>query len=124
MKLLRYGPKGQEKPGIVDAEGNVRDLSAEVADINGAALGDAALAELAALDLNTLPLVEVERYGPCVGNVGKFVCIGLNYSDHALEAGLKVPKEPIIFGKATSAICGPNYNVEIPRGSTATDWEV
>ena len=124
MKLLRYGPKGQEKPGILDANGKVRDLSAEVGDISGAVLGDDGLAKLASLDVSTLPIVEVERYGPCVGGVGKFICIGLNYSDHAAEAGLKVPPEPIIFGKATSAICGPNDNVEIPRTSTATDWEV
>ncbi|MGB0846962.1 MAG: fumarylacetoacetate hydrolase family protein [Thiolinea sp.] len=124
MKLLRYGLKGQEKPGIVDADGNVRDLSAVVSDIAGANLSDTELAKIAALDLNVLPLVEVERYGPCVGQVGKFICIGLNYSDHAAEAGLDVPPEPVIFGKATSSICGPNDNVEIPRGSTATDWEV
>ena len=124
MKLLRYGLKGQEKPGIVDADGNVRDLSAVVSDIAGANLSDTELAKIAALDLKVLPLVEVERYGPCVGQVGKFICIGLNYSDHAAEAGLDVPPEPVIFGKATSSICGPNDNVEIPRGSTATDWEV
>ncbi|MEM9631253.1 MAG: fumarylacetoacetate hydrolase family protein [Pseudomonadota bacterium] len=124
MRLLRYGPKGQEKPGIVDADGAVRDLSEHVEDISGEAIGDEALSKIAALDLSTLPVVDVERYGPCVSNVGKFICIGLNYSDHAAESGLPVPSEPVIFAKATSAICGPNDNVEIPRGSTATDWEV
>lgn len=124
MKLLRYGPKGQEKPGILDAEGKVRDLSDHVSDIAGEAIGDEGLAKIAALDLSSLPEVSVERFGPCVGNVGKFICIGLNYSDHAAESGLDVPSEPVIFAKATSAICGPNDNVEIPRGSTATDWEV
>ncbi len=124
MKLLRFGPKGQEKPGIVDADGKVRDLSAHVADIAGDVLGDAGLAKIAALDLTTLPEVNVDRYGACVNGVGKFICIGLNYSDHAAESGMDVPSEPVIFAKATSAICGPNDNIEIPRGSTATDWEV
>ncbi|KIC37124.1 2-hydroxyhepta-2,4-diene-1,7-dioate isomerase [Ruegeria sp. ANG-R] len=124
MKLLRYGPKGQEKPGIIDNEGKVRDLSAHVNDIGGETLGDAGLAKIAALDLSTLPEVTVDRYGPCVSGVGKFICIGLNYSDHAAESGLAVPSEPVIFAKATSAICGPNDDIEIPRGSTATDWEV
>ncbi len=124
MKLLRFGPQGQEKPGIVDADGKVRDLSALVADIAGDVLSDAGLAQIAAADLSVLPLVEVERYGPCVAGVGKFLCIGLNYSDHAAESGLKVPKEPILFAKATSAIIGPNDTVEIPRTSVATDWEV
>ena len=124
MKLLRYGPKGQEKPGIVDAEGVVRDLSGLVYDIAGDVLTDQGLAGIAEADLSSLPAVEVDRYGPCVGGVGKFVCIGLNYSDHAEEGGLEVPAEPVIFAKATSAICGPNDTVEIPRGSKATDWEV
>ena len=124
MKLLRYGPKGQEKPGIVDAEGLVRDLSGLVYDIAGDVLTDQGLAGIAEADLSSLPAVEVDRYGPCVGGVGKFVCIGLNYSDHAEESGLEVPPEPVIFAKATSAICGPNDTVEIPRGSKATDWEV
>ena len=124
MKLLRYGPKGQEKPGIVDAEGVVRDLSGLVYDIAGDVLTDQGLAGIAEADLSSLPAVEVDRYGPCVGGVGKFVCIGLNYSDHAEESGLEVPSEPVIFAKATSAICGPNDTVEIPRGSKATDWEV
>lgn len=124
MKLLRYGPKGQEKPGIVDAEGVVRDLSGLVYDIAGDVLTDQGLAGIAEADLSSLPAVEVDRYGPCVGGVGKFVCIGLNYSDHAEESGLEIPPEPVIFAKATSAICGPNDTVEIPRGSKATDWEV
>jgi len=124
MKLLRYGPKGQEKPGIVDAEGVVRDLSGLVYDIAGDVLTDQGLAGIAEADLSSLPAVEVDRYGPCVGGVGKFVCIGLNYSDHAEESGLEVPPEPVIFAKATSAICGPNDAVEIPLGSKATDWEV
>lgn len=124
MKLLRFGPKGQEKPGIVDTDGKVRDLSAHVTDIAGDVLGDAGLAKIAALDLTTLPEVNVDRYGACVNGVGKFICIGLNYSDHAAESGMDVPSEPVIFAKATSAICGPNDNIEIPRGSIATDWEV
>lgn len=124
MKLLRYGPKGQEKPGIVDAEGIVRDLSSLVDDIAGEVLTDHGLAGITEADLSSLPAVDVARYGPCVGGVGKFICIGLNYSDHAVESGLEVPPEPVIFAKATSAICGPNDTVEIPRGSTATDWEV
>ncbi len=124
MKLVRYGATGAEKPGMIDADGAVRDLSAHVADIAGAMLGDAALAKLAAIDPATLPVVEVDRYGPCVGAVGKFLCIGLNYSDHAAETGATVPTEPVIFTKATSAIIGPDDDVEIPRGSTKTDWEV
>ncbi len=124
MKLLRYGPKGQEKPGIVDAEGIVRDLSSLVDDIAGEVLTDQGLAGITEADLSSLPAVDVARYGPCVGGVGKFICIGLNYSDHAVESGLEVPPEPVIFAKATSAICGPNDTVEIPRGSKATDWEV
>ncbi|MEE2943971.1 MAG: fumarylacetoacetate hydrolase family protein [Pseudomonadota bacterium] len=124
MKLLRYGQKGHEKPGILDADGKVRDLSAHVPDLAGDALSDQSLAKIATLDLASLPEVNVERYGPCVAGVGKFICIGLNYSDHAAESGMAVPSEPVIFAKATSAICGPNDNIEIPRGSTATDWEV
>lgn len=124
MKLVRYGARGAEKPGMVDADGNVRDLSAHVADIAGTTLGDAELAKLAAIDPATLPVVQVDRYGPCVGAVGKFLCIGLNYSDHAAETGATVPSEPVIFTKATSAIIGPDDHVEIPKGSTKTDWEV
>ncbi len=121
MKLLRYGPKGQEKPGLLDAAGQIRDLSDHLDDLTGAALSDAALAILADLDPKTLQVVTPERIGPCVGHVGKFICIGLNYSDHAAEAGMEVPPEPVIFAKATSAICGPNDAVEIPRGSVKTD---
>ena len=124
MKLLRYGPKGQEKPGLLDAEGRIRDLSGEVDDIAGDVLGDAGLERLRALDPGSLPLVEGDpRLGPCVGGVGKFVCIGLNYSDHAAESGVPVPEEPVIFMKATSCINGPNDPVVIPRGSEKTDWE-
>ncbi len=125
MKLLRFGPSGQEKPGIVDADGKVRDLSGVVDDIAGEALSDAGLAKLAAIDLTTLPLAPADaRTGPCVGRVGKFICIGLNYADHAAESGLSVPEEPVIFMKATSAIIGPNDTVLKPRGSNKLDWEV
>jgi 2-keto-4-pentenoate hydratase/2-oxohepta-3-ene-1,7-dioic acid hydratase in catechol pathway len=125
LKLLRYGPAGAEKPGLLDREGRIRDLSGEVADITGDALSDDALARLSALDPATLPLVEGDpRIGPCVGDVGKFICIGLNYADHAAESGMEVPPEPVIFFKATSAICGPNDPVRIPRNSKKTDWEV
>lgn len=125
MKLLRWGPVGAEKPGILDAEGNIRDLSDHVDDIAGATLGPGGLAGLEAIEHSNLPIVSADaRIGPCVGNVGKFICIGLNYSDHAAEAGMPVPEEPILFFKATSAICGPDDDVLIPRGSTKTDWEV
>jgi ureidoglycolate lyase len=125
MKLLRYGPAGQEKPAILDADGKIRDLSAHVADINGSTLGAAELGKIAALDLSGLPEVSAsERLGPCVGNVGKLVCIGLNYSDHAEESGLEVPPEPVVFFKATSSISGANDAIEVPRESTALDWEV
>ena len=125
MKLLRYGPKGQEKPGLLDAQGRIRDLSGQVDDIAGEVLGDAGLDRLRALDPESLPLVEGEpRLGPCVGRVGKLVCIGLNYSDHAEESGLPVPEEPVIFMKATSALSGPDDPVILPRGSEKTDWEV
>lgn len=129
MKLLRYGPAGQEKPGLLDASGDVRDLSGVVPDISGDILSDEALAKLGALDPASLPLVEGSaqndlRLGPCVGNVGKFICIGLNYADHAAEAGLDIPPEPVIFNKWTSAIIGPDDDVQIPRGSVKTDWEV
>ncbi|WP_109314591.1 fumarylacetoacetate hydrolase family protein [Pseudovibrio ascidiaceicola] len=125
MKLLRFGEANAEKPGVLDADGNIRDLSGVVGDIAGDTLGAEGLAKIAALDLTSLPLVEGNpRIGACVGNVGKFICIGLNYSDHAAEAGMEVPKEPVTFFKATSAICGPNDEIEIPRGSVKTDWEV
>ena len=125
MKLLRYGPKGQEKPGLVDADGIVRDLSSVVDDIAGETLSDATLTRLRSLDTATLPRVpDGVRLGACVGRVGKMVCIGLNYADHAAESNLPVPSEPVVFNKWTSAIVGPNDDVEIPRGSTKTDWEV
>jgi ureidoglycolate lyase len=125
MKLLRYGPKGAEKPGMLDAHGAIRDLSGVVEDIAGDTLSDASLQKLRALDPLTLPLVEGEqRMGPCVGRTGKFVCIGLNYADHAAESGLPVPTEPVVFAKWTSAIMGANDNLEIPPGSVKTDWEV
>ena len=125
MKLLRYGPSRQEKPGILDAEGRLRDLSAHLDDLTGAALGAGALERIAALDPADLPAVDGSaRIGPCIGGVGKFICIGLNYADHAAESGLPVPPEPVIFMKATSAIVGPDDDVEIPRGSEKTDWEV
>ncbi|NRB04842.1 MAG: fumarylacetoacetate hydrolase family protein [Rhodobacteraceae bacterium] len=125
MKLLRYGPVGQEKPGLLDTDGVIRDLSAVVPDIAGAVLSDAGLAELRDLDPATLPVVEgTPRIGACVGSVGKFVCIGLNYADHAAESGMDLPAEPVIFFKATSSIIGPDDDVEIPRNSVKTDWEV
>jgi len=125
MKLLRYGPQGTEKPGMMAADGTIRDLSGHIDDLAGAALSDAALDQLRAIDLNSLPVVEGSaRLGPCVGNIGKFVCIGLNYADHAAESGMALPEEPVIFFKATSAITGPNDDVEIPRHSVKTDWEV
>ncbi|MFA7438018.1 fumarylacetoacetate hydrolase family protein [Castellaniella sp.] len=125
MKLLRVGPKGQEKPAMLDAQGRLRDLSGVVGDIAGDVLTPAGLDTLRALDPDALPLVEGSpRIGPCVGQVGKFVCIGLNYADHAAETGADIPKEPILFAKWTSAICGPNDNVEIPRNAKKTDWEV
>ena len=125
MKLLRHGPAGRERPGLLDAQGQVRDLGGVVADIAGATLTDAGLAALRALDPRALPLVAAgTRLGPCVGAVGKFVCIGLNYADHAAESGMAIPAEPVVFGKWTSAIVGPDDDVQIPRGSTRTDWEV
>ncbi|MFS2105258.1 ureidoglycolate lyase [Ralstonia sp. Ralssp135] len=125
MKLLRFGPNGQEKPGLLDATGTLRDLSGIVDDIAGNVLSDTFLAKLRDVDPTTLPAVNGQpRIGPCVGRVGKFVCIGLNYADHAAESGLPVPAEPVVFNKWTSAICGPNDDIEIPRGSVKTDWEV
>ncbi len=125
MKLLRFGPMGQEKPGVIDAEGHIRDLSSVIADVDGAALSDDSLARLRALDLTALPLApEGVRYGACIGKVGKFLCIGLNYADHAEESGLPIPDEPVLFSKATSCIVGPNDTVLKPRGSTKLDWEV
>ncbi|MEN0036980.1 MAG: fumarylacetoacetate hydrolase family protein [Cellvibrio sp.] len=125
MKLLRYGNSGQERPGILDSNGKVRDLSSVVPDINGAALSEESLKKIAQLDINSLPLVdEPGRFGPCVNGVGKFICIGLNYADHAAESGVAVPSEPVVFMKATSAITGPNDNVIKPRNSSKLDWEV
>ncbi|MHC8492280.1 fumarylacetoacetate hydrolase family protein [Thalassospira sp. SM2505] len=123
MKFARYGERGAEKPALVDANGNLRDLSAHVDDIAGDVL--TRLDDLKSIDPESLPLVEGEqRLGACVGQTGKFICIGLNYADHAAESGLEVPPEPIIFAKYTSAICGPNDPIIIPRGSEKTDWEV
>ncbi|WP_432285982.1 fumarylacetoacetate hydrolase family protein [Aminobacter sp. BA135] len=129
MKLLRYGPKGNEKPGILDRSGRVRDLSRHVDDIAGDVLTPEGLARLRALDIETLPLVtgtpqQDLRLGACVGRIGKFICIGLNYADHAAETGAAIPAEPIVFNKWTSAIVGPDDDVEIPRNSVKTDWEV
>jgi 2-keto-4-pentenoate hydratase/2-oxohepta-3-ene-1,7-dioic acid hydratase in catechol pathway len=125
MKLLRYGPEGREKPGILDADGRIRDLSEIVSDISSTVLGSDVLAAIRGVNLTSLPAVSGEpRIGPCVAGVGKFICIGLNYSDHAAESGMAVPAEPVVFMKATSSIMGPNDNVVIPRGSTKSDWEV
>ncbi len=125
MKLLRVGPTGQEKPAVLDDNGTPRDLSEHIPDLAGDALSDAALDRLRAIDPATLPALPADaRVGPCVGAVGKFVCVGLNYSDHAAETGAKVPDEPILFFKATSAIVGPDDDVLIPRDSVKTDWEV
>ena len=125
MKLLRYGAPGAEKPAILDADGSIRDLSGHISDIGGKEIDPAALAALAKLDPTTLPLVAgTPRIGPCVTGTGKFICIGLNYADHAAESGMAVPPEPVIFMKATSAIVGPNDDLLIPRGSEKTDWEV
>ncbi len=123
MKLLRYGPHGQEKPGLLDAEGQIRDLSAHIPDLGGEVL--TTLDSLKSIDPASLPLVPGSpRIGPCVTGTGKFICIGLNYADHAAESGLQVPPEPVFFMKATSAICGPDDPILIPRTSTKTDWEV
>jgi 2-keto-4-pentenoate hydratase/2-oxohepta-3-ene-1,7-dioic acid hydratase in catechol pathway len=125
MKLVRYGAIGAEKPGMLDGAGLLRDLSAHVSDIKGDMLGDAALEKLRAIDVESLPIVDGEqRIGACVGNIGKFLCIGLNYSDHAAETGAEIPKHPILFFKANSAIVGAYDDVVMPRGSEKTDWEV
>ncbi|MGO4138126.1 fumarylacetoacetate hydrolase family protein [Rhizobium brockwellii] len=124
MKLMRVGEAGSEKPALLDADGKIRDLSGHVADIGGEAITPAGLAKIAAIDPKSLPEIAPGRIGACVAGTGKFICIGLNYSDHAAETGATVPPEPIIFMKATSAIVGPNDNVIIPRGSEKTDWEV
>ena len=125
MKLLRYGDKGQERPALLDNNGQLRDLSAVVADIAGETLSPQSIVRLQDIDPSSLPLVEGSpRIGACVGQVGKFICIGLNYADHAAETGAAIPAEPVVFSKWTSAIVGPNDNVEIPRNSRKTDWEV
>ena len=125
MKLLRVGPQGRERPGIIDMNGDIRDVSDLVDDWDGLALDEVVLNEIRKVDLTTLPCLDPnDRIGPCVAGVGKFVCIGLNYADHAAETGAEVPAEPVIFFKATSAICGPDDKLEIPRKSEKTDWEV
>ena len=129
MKLVRYGAPGAEKPGVLDSSGRVRDLSGVVPDIAGDTLRHEGLNAVARTDIDALPIVDGTpqvdlRLGPCVGAVGKFICIGLNYADHAEEAGMPIPAEPIIFNKWTSAICGPNDAIQIPRDSVKTDWEV
>lgn len=129
MKLLRYGAKGAEKPGLLDQNGRIRDLSGHVADIGGAALSPEGLARLAALDPDSLALVpgtpqKDVRLGPCIGGTRKFICIGLNYADHAAETGAAIPAEPVVFNKWITAMCGPDDDVEIPRNSVKTDWEV
>jgi 2,4-didehydro-3-deoxy-L-rhamnonate hydrolase len=125
MKLLRYGSVGHEKPALLDKTGTLRDLSAVVRDISAETLAADALRHVASVDASTLPSVPPDvRIAPCIGGVGKFICIGLNYSDHAAESNLPVPAEPVVFGKWTSAIVGPNDDIEIPRGSVKTDWEV
>ncbi len=124
MKLMRVGEPGREKPALLDKDGKIRDLSAHVADIGGEAISPTGLSKIAALDVNSLPVLQEGRVGACVAGTGKFICIGLNFSDHAAETGATVPPEPVIFMKATSAIVGPNDAVLIPRGSEKTDWEV
>ncbi len=125
MKLVRYGASGAEKPGLLDEAGRIRDLSGEIPDVSGPCLSKATLARLSKLDPASLPLVEGEvRLGPCVGDVGNFVAVGLNYADHAAETGAAIPAEPILFNKAPSCIVGANDDVVIPKGSVKTDWEV
>jgi 2-keto-4-pentenoate hydratase/2-oxohepta-3-ene-1,7-dioic acid hydratase in catechol pathway len=125
MKLLRVGPRGQEKPAMLDQDGVLRDLSPLVHDIDPATLSDRSLDQIRAHDLDQLPRLDAGlRIGPCVGNIGKVVCVGLNYSDHALETGNPIPTEPVLFSKAVTAVCGPNDDVQKPRGSTKLDWEV
>src|SRR4051812_28615973 len=125
MRLLRYGEAGRERPALLDSAGVLRDISAVIADISGENLGDSVLQRLASMDPATFPQLDGSpRIGPCVAGVGKFICIGLNYADHAAETGKSVPPEPVIFMKATSAICGPHDPIEIPRGSAKADWEV
>ena len=124
MKLLRYGPVGEEKPGLLDQDGIIRDLSSVIDDVNGGTLSPESIERLSGIEPGSLPAVTAEpRLGTCVGNIGKFVCIGLNYSDHAKESGMPIPTEPIVFMKATSCISGPNDDIELVRGSQKTDWE-
>ncbi|AUJ14140.1 2-hydroxyhepta-2,4-diene-1,7-dioate isomerase [Xanthomonas oryzae pv. oryzae] len=125
MKLVRIGAEGHERPGLIDSEGRIRDLSGVIDDVAGQHITNAGLEKLRALDVATLPLIEGDvRYGAAVGRIGKFICVGLNYADHAAESGMEVPKMPILFMKATTAVCGPNDTVIIPRGSVKSDWEV
>ena len=125
MKLVRFGDAGTEKPGMVDSDGNIRDLSGQITDINGASLSKKSLAALATIDPESLPVIEKNvRIGACVADIGKFMCIGLNYSDHAAETGADIPEHPILFMKATSAVAGPNDTVMLPRDSMESDWEV
>jgi 2,4-didehydro-3-deoxy-L-rhamnonate hydrolase len=125
MKLVRFGTAGAEKPGIVDADGHIRDLSAHIGDVSGATISPAGLAKLKAIDLKSLPLAPAgARIGACVGAIRNVVAVGLNYADHAAEAGMPIPKEPILFNKFANCVCGPNDNVIIPKGSTKLDWEV
>ena len=125
MKLLRFGALGAEKPGILDSQGNIRDLSSAVPDIDGQTLSQENLSRLSAMDVHSLPIVDTDtRLGACVNNVGKFICIGLNYADHAAESNMPIPDEPEVFSKFTSAISGPNDNIIKPKNSTKLDWEV
>ena len=125
MKLLRFGAPGQERPGLLDSSGRIRSLEGVVADVAYDALSNASLDRLRQLNVDSLPIVDGDvRLGPCVGGTRKFLCVGLNYADHAAESGMTVPPEPVVFMKATSAICGPNDDVRIPRGSQKSDWEV
>ncbi|ATB60628.1 2-hydroxyhepta-2,4-diene-1,7-dioate isomerase [Xanthomonas citri pv. fuscans] len=125
MKLVRIGAEGHERPGLIDSQGRIRDLSGVIDDVAGEHITAAGLEKLRALDVATLPLIEGEvRYGAAVGRIGKFICVGLNYADHAAESGMEVPKMPVLFMKATTAVCGPNDTVVIPRGSVKSDWEV
>ena len=125
MKFLRFGSPGSEKPGILDADGNIRDLTSVVGDISNQTVGPAGIADIASVDISGLPIVRGNpRLGPCISGVGKFVCIGLNYTDHALESGQPIPTEPVVFMKATSSITGPNDDIKLLPGSTKTDWEV
>jgi 2-keto-4-pentenoate hydratase/2-oxohepta-3-ene-1,7-dioic acid hydratase in catechol pathway len=125
MKLLRHGPAGAERPGLLHSDGTIRDLTGIVPDIAGAVLSDVGLSALRGIDAESLPIVQADsRLGPCVAGTGKFICIGLNYADHAAESGMPVPPEPVVFMKANSAICGPNDPIVMPRGSVKTDWEV